>query len=250
MDPTKHLPIQDPNYSVNRGQFPPALTAEAQKCQAEIPPLHAPVKQPGDLQYPSSSQSYIIGTTKEIYKGEFYNGKPHGFGELYTPTNEANAPNSGLETVTRGNTIAGVGGNSATQNNNATYASDPSLLQKETYIQYVGGFQEGQKHGYGRAIYPDGSIYMGEWLNNLPHGKGKLKSLNTTEGQDEFYDGDWKAGQMDGLGMQRWRDGTTYQGGFTNGRKHGKGVFSWPDGNKYEGGYKEDLRDGFGSFTW
>jgi hypothetical protein len=95
---------------------------------------------------------------------------------MYTPTKEANAPNSGLETVKRGNTVANYGGNEGT-GNNATYSSDPNVLSQMSFIKYVGSFQNGVKHGYGRAIYPDGSVYMGEWQNNLPHGKGKLKSL-------------------------------------------------------------------------
>lgn len=202
----------------------------------------------GKATYPKSEKVYLIKSTQGIYKGQFYNRKPHGFGELYSPTKEANTPNSGLETVTRGNTVANNDVNRMVEQN-ATYSRNPNLLNQMSFIKYVGKFENGLRSGYGRAIYPDGSVYMGEWKNNLPHGKGRLQSL-TQNNQKEFYDGDWVAGQMQGRGRQEWKDGTCYEGSFNTGRKHGKGIFTWPDGNKYEGEYKEDLRDGFGTFWW
>ena len=231
-------------------KFPPQLTNEAYRGEHDISNIKFNHKQNQDAIYPSSSNPYLISQTKEIYLGQFFNRKPHGFGEIYTPTYDANTPNSGLETVKHGNTVANSG---AFSNNNAikdtTYTNDPSQLKNMSYIKYGGNFKNGTKCGLGYAIYPDGSVYVGEWLNNLPNGKGKLESLKVS-GKEEFYEGDWKAGQMSGVGHQKWADGTTYKGGFLSGKKDGHGVFSWPDGNLYEGSYKNDLREGFGKFKW
>lgn len=173
-----HLPkTTNQEYMIYTQQFPPTLTPDAIKCEGTLPNLPPPLNQPGDMIYPTSTNAYLIKSNQELYKGQFYNQKPHGFGEMYTPTNEANAPNSGLETVKRGNTVAAFGGGTSTGQQDATYSSDPTVLGSMTFIKYVGSFKDGQKSGYGRATYPDGSVYMGEWLNNLPHGKGKLKSL-------------------------------------------------------------------------
>jgi hypothetical protein len=176
-----------------------------------LPKLPNQTVQPSGVVYPVSSNAFTINATGEVYKGQFYNRQPHGFGEMYTPTTENSNQNAGLDNIKKGNTVAVFDGQAG--NGHAQYAQGGAGAG---YIKYVGSFKNGQKSGYGRAIYPDGSVYIGDWLNNLPHGKGKLKSLSDN-GQDEFYDGDWVAGQMDGLGMQQWRDGTKYQGGFAAG---------------------------------
>jgi hypothetical protein len=172
---------------------------------------------------------------------------------MYSPTNDENTPNSGLETVNRGNTVANYGAgptSNSNWNNNVSYINDPKKLANTSYIKYQGAFVNGQKSGYGRATYPDGSVYNGYWSNDLPSGKGKLQNLSTIPSTNEYYEGDWVDGQMSGLGFQQWKDGSSYKGGFLAGRKHGNGSFSWPDGNRYDGSYKDDLRDGFGTFIW
>lgn len=151
--------------------------------------------------------------------------------------------------MNKGNTVALNSNDPNQKYGNATYSNNPGQLSSQQYIKYTGCFKAGKKSGFGRAIYPDGSIYMGEWLDNLPHGKGRLQSY-TESVSKEYYDGEWKLGQMDGKGKQQWRDGTVYEGYFSKGQKDGKGVFSWPDGNRYDGEYKSDLRHGFGVFTW
>jgi len=33
--------------------------------------------------------------------------------------------------------------------------------------------REGKKHGYGKCMQEDGSIYEGFWENDIPHGYGR-----------------------------------------------------------------------------
>ena len=55
-----------------------------------------------------------------------------------------------------------------------------------------------QRHGTGTMIYEDGSIYDGEWLNDLRHGPGRYTWPNGI-----VYNGEWKNDKQDR------REGTT-----------------------------------------
>lgn len=225
LEPQEHLPMPNSSdYIEYTLQFPPALTPSAQKCDSSLPKVQAPTPQSGDAIYPSSKKAYQIQATQSIYRGQFYNKKPHGFGEMYSPIQIANVPNSSLETMKKGNSPM-IGENLT--KGNATYSSEPDQLNQNSFVQYIGSFKNGLKHGYGREIYPDGSVYLGKWQNNLFHGNGKLKAVSeNNQGKEEFYDGNWVEGQMHGFGIQQWKDGTLYKGKFEYGKKHGKGTFT------------------------
>ncbi|XP_068449366.1 ankyrin repeat and MYND domain-containing protein 1 isoform X2 [Clinocottus analis] len=53
-----------------------------------------------------------------------------------------------------------------------------------------------------------------------------------------------------GLGVQEWPDGATYDGEFVNGYKHGKGRYTWSNGEFYEGSFYKDYRHGAGLYCW
>eukprot|EP00601_Ochromonadales_sp_CCMP2298_P000938 CAMPEP_0173174866 /NCGR_PEP_ID=MMETSP1141-20130122/3584_1 /TAXON_ID=483371 /ORGANISM="non described non described, Strain CCMP2298" /LENGTH=384 /DNA_ID=CAMNT_0014097025 /DNA_START=111 /DNA_END=1265 /DNA_ORIENTATION=- len=53
------------------------------------------------------------------------------------------------------------------------------------------------------------------------------------------YDGEWRAGCMQGEGKYLFRDGFTYEGRFERGKQEGNGVAYYPHGQKYEGEWKE-----------
>ena len=48
----------------------------------------------------------------------------------------------------------------------------------------------GNKEGYGKFEWPDGSIYEGALKNNIIEGFGKLKTSNNS-----VYQGEWKNGK-------------------------------------------------------
>lgn len=195
-----HLPLPtDPAYTIYKGTYPVQLTNTANNCLSSLPKFSlSPMPIPGQPIYPHSDHAYLITATNQIYKGQFFNRKPHGLGEMYTPTMMANDPNSGLETVKKGNTTANPGG--LNNNQNATYTKNPANLETQSFIKYEGDFVLGKKEGMGRSIFPDGSVYSGDWFNDQPHGKGKLRSLPENN-QEEMYDGEWKNGQMHGRGI-------------------------------------------------
>ena len=67
------------------------------------------------------------------------------------------------------------------------------------------------------------TVYEGEILNDIIHGKG------------------W----------QRWlNDGSEYFGDYQIGKREGYGVFKYPNGDTYEGEWLDNKPDGMGTYTW
>ncbi len=90
---------------------------------------------------------------------------------------------------------------------------------KGAIVHYMGEVVEGKANGGGIGIWTTGSVYRGEWKNNLRHGKGTFE----------------------------WADGDRYEGDYTEGRREGEGTYYWPSGERYEGQYVNDRRNGQGT---
>ena len=89
---------------------------------------------------------------------------------------------------------------------------------------------EGSKQGKGKFTWPDGSIYDGNFENNMMEGFGKIMWIDKKE-----YEGHWKDNKMHGKGIFKWPDGRIYEGDYYDDKKHGFGRVWWPDGREYEG---------------
>ena len=108
--------------------------------------------------------------------------------------------------------------------------------------------------------YSKDDVYIGETLNNLPHGKGKMifqNYENSYEGSDwefceEFYDGDWCYGLRHGKGKMQWAHGNEYEGDWLDDTMHGNGVLilKHREGFMYEGEFKNNQYNGFGKYTF
>ena len=72
-----------------------------------------------------------------------------------------------------------------------------------------------------KQTYSDGSVYTGQFKNDLFNGEGTLIYAN----------------------------GDKYVGEFKYGLRHGKGTMTWIDGSKYVGGFKDNLFSGQGTYT-
>ena len=112
------------------------------------------------------------------------------------------------------------------------------------------------------------SSYRGEWLENLPHGKG----VESVEGKYSFtgaflsgakeghgamkvfgkgtYTGDFHRNCFHGQGRFEWEDGRVYSGGWFLNQMQGKGSMAWPDGRRFVGRYVKNRKEGFGVFSW
>lgn len=106
-----------------------------------------------------------------------------------------------------------------------------------------GGLKKLRPHGRGRATWPDGEEYKGQWWMGDPEGHGRI--IFPT---GECYTGDWSCGQRSGHGEWASASGTlVYEGGFHGGSFHGFGKLTDTEsGLAYEGGFDEGTRHGIG----
>ena len=77
--------------------------------------------------------------------------------------------------------------------------------------------------------------YVGELVNDKPHGKGTITYEN-----GDSYEGEWKDDEMEGQGTYTWPNGDKYVGGWKEGEKHGQGKLFFDDGSKVVGEFRED----------
>lgn len=86
-----------------------------------------------------------------------------------------------------------------------TLASCGSKVEKVTDQEVTIDFAFGKMTGN----------YTGEMVKDLPEGKGKFTTKNA-EGQNWYYEGDFKAGHFDGEGKNVWDSGQIQEGRFEN----------------------------------
>lgn len=65
----------------------------------------------------------------------------------------------------------------------------------------------GERHGFGRAVLPNGDVYVGIYKDGFRHGRG----------------------------LYEFKNGAKYGGCYRNGLKNGKGVMCYPNKSRYEG---------------
>ena len=93
--------------------------------------------------------------------------------------------------------------------------------------------------------FDNGSVYIGEFMNNKRHGIGKMFDSK----RKGFYDGQWQYDKRHGWGHQiEPYNNLEYEGEFQYGKRHGQGKMEW-DGNVYVGEFKDDKRHGKGTLT-
>jgi len=141
------------------------------------------------------------------------------------------------------------------------YTNDPH------YAFYDGDWLDGKKHGQGKLVWKNGTIFVGDMQNNyygkrgistyngavyvgefkklFEHGQGKL-----TASDGSVYDGGWKTGNKHGYGTLINADGTIIEGTWRDGTSSDHHKKTWPDGRIYIGEWKGKLRHGLGKQTW
>ena len=90
---------------------------------------------------------------------------------------------------------------------------------------------------YMKKIYENKECYIGEMINGLKHGKGKLYYRNGII----KYDGDFAKDKFEGNGKLISKNGDYYIGQFVNGLRQGKGKLYDKNGKiKYDGDFNDD----------
>ena len=115
---------------------------------------------------------------------------------------------------------------------------------EKTSINCVKGDCE---NGYGTFVLEDGSKYIGEFKNSLPHGQGTEIDPNA----DGFkFVGEWIEGSKNGHGYKTYSNGDKYVGEFKDNKFYGQGTYTWEGGQKYSGQFKNDEFHGQGTLTY
>ena len=96
---------------------------------------------------------------------------------------------------------------------------------------FNGEYLDDNANGFGVMNHKGGSYYEGEWRDNKAHGKGKY----VFENESSVYIGDFSQDLKEGKGIQTYKDGSSYEGDFSKGMKDGDGLFKFTDGATYEG---------------
>ena len=149
----------------------------------------------------------VVWTDGSSYEGEFVDDKYHG---------------NGLWTYDNGVTLKGEFVNGKYKDGEAT------LYWPNGNVQYVGGFVNGLRHGYGEDHLQGAErrIYRGQYRDGKKHGYGELSYPD--------------------------RDGfVRFKGEYVDDYRHGYGVYTFDDGTQYRGMLVNDLNlRNLGKFGW
>ena len=130
---------------------------------------------------------------------------------------------------------------------------------EEAFTGYDGLWENGEKCGYGKYVYPSGNYYEGEWMHNKRNGKGTMYWQKIgNRPTNEKYVGQWKDDLQSGFGTHIWLDERSenkvlrnrYVGYWKNGAREGHGIFFYANGGMYIGQWKENMKDGWGKFIF
>ena len=103
---------------------------------------------------------------------------------------------------------------------------------------------KGEEIVKGEKTSPDGTIYKGELLDNMCHGKGVMIWPNGDKFEGEFWKGKSRKG------VYTFASGSIYKGEMSDGKSHEKGVMIWTNGDKFEGEFwKGKPKKGLCSFA-
>ena len=85
-------------------------------------------------------------------------------------------------------------------------------------------------------------ILEGNWRNDHFEGRGRMITY------EMIYEGEWKKGLQEGIGIESWADGSSFIGHFQNGQKY-DGKIEWKNKKGeieavYSGGFKKDKMHG------
>jgi hypothetical protein len=210
--------------------------------------------------------TFTFAETKDVYSGEFLNGKKHGQGELHTGEydfkgtymndqkhrgtlnfkngdefkgefkNDVRCGHGTLKRKLTGEMYDGQWANDKPNGQGSLSFDDDFELR----LQYVGSFQDGVFHGHGRMEYAHGGYYVGTWMHGSFHGHGELSNA-----QGKFV-GIFKHGAPSKGRMQYKKGKYRYDGQFSNWKKHGRGHAVYADGSEYTGEYEADRKNGRG----
>lgn len=199
----------------------------------------------------------IMGNGAE-YIGEFRNDLPHGqctyrninatgFDLAEYDGNWVNGIREGQGTILLANGIMYEGGFVNGRFHGRGKLTDPRE-GINIVAEYEGDYVNGARQGQGRMVKANGVCFIGEFQNNIPHGKTKRINPHAKGFQEAEFEGLYANGQKV-IGRSVLANGTKYEGEFKNDNYHGKGKLTttsqdgqvveyegiWENGRQVEG---------------
>jgi hypothetical protein len=118
------------------------------------------------------------------------------------------------------------------------------IIKYGEYV-YEGEIKDNKRDGYGKLILENGIYYIGQWKNDMKHGKGTLYKKDNSL----IYEGDFENDKYNGFGKSNEENGHSYIGQWKDGFKHGLGkLYNQKNNIIYEGNFENGMRNGIGKY--
>ncbi len=194
----------------------------ADKAREEAPQEGAPAHA-GETVQPQGIQIAGEAGGMTAYRGEYQDGKRHGFGAAYYKDGSLSYAGFWKEGKKDGLGVSFRDGDHAlhiARWENGKPGGFVSLFDSQGSLRYSGRFVNGKKQGAGVTVNPaDGTLFVGKWQDGEATGVG---SAFDQEGNLLYYGG-WKDGKRHGQGTEfdkngaivfdgEWRDGKYHNG--------------------------------------
>ncbi|ORX92275.1 SET domain-containing protein [Basidiobolus meristosporus CBS 931.73] len=110
------------------------------------------------------------------------------------------------------------------------------LTYEASNVRFEGGFQHGEKHGYGCLYFEDGSSLSGEYLEDELNGPGKYIFADGS-----YLEGTYEHGDLNGPAKEYDEEGElTFEGVYKDNVRCGVGKFYFEDGGSLCGPLDEE----------
>ena len=194
----------------------------ADKAREEAPQEGA-LAHAGEVEKPQGIQIAGEAGGMTAYRGEYQDGKRHGFGAAYYKDGALSYAGFWKEGKKDGLGVSFRDGDHAlhiARWENGKPGGFVSLFDSQGSLRYSGRFVNGKKQGAGVTVNPaDGTLFVGKWQDGEATGVG---SAFDQEGNLLYYGG-WKDGKSHGQGTEfdkngaivfdgEWRDGKYHNG--------------------------------------
>ena len=111
--------------------------------------------------------------------------------------------------------------------------------------QKQGNFYEDSFTGFNKYIESSGTLYVGNFINNILSGKGIKYNKET----NHIYEGNFNNFLREGEGFENI-NGTQFNGNFKEDKKFGRGKIIFSIGDYYSGEFNDNVFEGEGHYKW
>ena len=115
----------------------------------------------------------------------------------------------------------------------------------------------GDREGAGKATFPNGDVYEGEYSNGVREGVGKYSYAAPPPGEEEEpkppvaeYDGCFTRGEKAMVGTMTYASGHKYHGSWKGGTFNGEGTMFYPNGDLFTGKWSSGVKQGMGTYIF